>query len=278
MQTKNPVLSRMEAEAKRNGGYADFGPTTATMTAAPPAGASIPPTGLAAPTAPGRLMAMPDVIAKTFLMFAVMLPVAAATWILNVPVGFVLLAMLAALGVGIWASVKREPSPPLFMVYAVLEGIVLGGVSKFYNEWAIANGWQTGIVGTAIVGTLLVFGLMLALYGTRIIRVTSRTAKIFTVALGGYLLLSVVSLVSSFFGVGDGFGLFGLGTFGVLFSLLGVGLAAFSLVMDFAAIEEMISVGVPEQESWRASFGLVVSLVWLYLELLRLLAILSSQR
>ena len=280
--TKNPVLARMEAEAKSNGGYAGFGTATTTLPAAAGAPPVAPgydvPTGppSAVPAAPGRAMALPDVIAKTFLMFAVMLPIAVLAWVLNVPFGVFLIAMFAALGVGIWASVKREPSPPLFLLYAALEGIVLGGISKVYNDWAISNGAEQGIVGTAIVGTLIVFVLMLTLYSTRIIRVNGTFAKVFMIALISYLILSVGSLILGLFGVGNGMGIFGLGWVGIAFSMLAVALASFSLVMDFAAIEQMIGAGVPERESWRASFGLVVSLVWLYLELLRLLALLSS--
>ncbi|MFZ0322834.1 MAG: Bax inhibitor-1/YccA family protein [Actinomycetes bacterium] len=281
MQSNNPVLTRMEAEAKRNGGYAGFGTATVTAPAPSPGAPSSAPPQYQAPAAPqpvGATMAMPDVIAKTALMFLVMLPIAVAAWVANVPMAVFFGAMIGALVVGIWASVKREPSPVLFLLYAALEGIVLGAISKVYNDWAVANGAQSGIVGTAVLGTLIVFALMLGLYSTRIIKVTNRVASIFTLSLLGYLGLSLVSVMLGFFGVGDGFGVFGLGWMGILFSLLGVGLASFSLVMDFAAIESMIAAGAPEKESWRAAFGLVVTLVWLYLELLRLLAILSSGR
>jgi uncharacterized YccA/Bax inhibitor family protein len=292
MATKNPVLSRMEAEAKRNGGYAGFGAPTATgtlpgaaetATVAGVPGAPVPPAGTVPAgwgqpdlAAPGRTMALPDVIAKTFIMFAVMLPVALVTWIVEPPTGVFLVAIFAALGVGIWASVKRVPSPPLFLLYAAIEGVVLGGISQVYNQWAIANGAEQGIVGTAIAGTLIVFVLMLALYRSRIIKINGRIAKVFTVALVGYLILGAASLVLGLFGVGGGWGLFGLGWIGIAISFLAVALASFSLVMDFAAIEQMINAGAPERESWRAAFGLVVSLVWLYLELLRLLALLQS--
>ncbi len=286
MQSNNPVLTRMEADAKRNGGYAGFGATTATapLPGAPqatpqsaPPGYEVPagtPTG---PVAGGATMAMPDVIAKTFLMFAVLLPFAVGAWIVDVPFIVYFVAMFAALGVGIWASVKREPSPPLFLLYAALEGVVLGAISKIFNQWAISNGAESGIVGTAIVATLVIFALMLGLYTTRIVKISSKTRRMFMVAVGGYLILSLASLFAGLFGVGDGFGFYGLGWMGIAFAVLGVGLASFSLVMDFDAIESMVDAGVPEKESWRAAFGLVVTLVWLYLELLRLLALLQSR-
>jgi len=86
-----------------------------------------------------------------------------------------------------------------------------------------------------------------------------------------------LSFISAIFGVGNGMGFYGLGAIGVICCLVGVGLAAFTLVLDFAAVDQLISMGAPERESWRAAFGLTVTLVWLYLELLRLLAILNSR-
>jgi uncharacterized YccA/Bax inhibitor family protein len=292
MESNNPVLTRMEAEAKRNGGYAGFGASgTASATGTLPTTEGVPavaappaPPGTTAPTgwgptdlaAPGHTMALPDVIAKTFLLFAVMLPIAVVTWIVQPPTLVIFVAVFVALGLGIWGSVKRVPSPPLFLLYAAVEGVVLGGISQVYNSWAVANGQEQGIVGMAIAGTLIVFVLMLALYRSRIIKVTGRVAQMFTLALVAYLILGAASVLLGMFGVGDGWGIFGLGWIGIALSMVAVGLASFSLVMDFAAIEQMIQAGAPEQESWRAAFGLVVTLVWLYLELLRLFALLSS--
>lgn len=292
MDTRNPVLARMEASAKRNGGYAGFDgaapSTTGTIPGAPQGAASQPPSGTAtypvpvgqppaSPALAGRVMALPDVIAKTFFMFAVMLPVAVVAWMWNASIGVYFIAMFVALGLGIWASVKRVPSPPLFLLYAVAEGVVLGGISKIYNQWAIQNGWEQGIVGTAIVGTLIVFVLMLVLYSTRIIKVTGTFARMFLIGIVSYLILSFGSLILGMFGVGNGLGVFGMGWIGIAVSGIGVALASFSLVMDFAAIEQMVAARVPENESWRAAFGLVVTLVWLYLELLRLMALVANQ-
>jgi uncharacterized YccA/Bax inhibitor family protein len=97
------------------------------------------------------------------------------------------------------------------------------------------------------------------------------------VALVSYLGIAVVSLISSFFGVGAGWGFYGVGGMGLLLCAAGVAVASFTLVLDFDAIERGVRAGLPERESWRAAFGLVVTLVWLYLELLRLLAILNSR-
>ncbi len=127
----------------------------------------------------------------------------------------------------------------------------------------------------AVIGTLAAFAAMLFLYGTRIIKVTGRFKKMMAVAFLAYFGIAIVSLFASLFGVGGGWGFYGVDGLGLLLCAAGVALASFSLVLDFDAIEQGIALGVPERESWRAAFGLTVTLVWLYLEILRLLAILN---
>ena len=278
-QSNNPVLTKM---TQTKDGYATFGeaPSTATATAtAPTADWATGSYSVPAGTAPAGVarIAIADVIVKTAAMFAVLLVFATAAWLIPLPVGVYLVAMFAALGVGIWASVRREVSPGLYLLYAALEGIVVGAISKIYNDWAISNGAQQGIVAWAVLGTLVTFGVMLALYRTRIIKANAKFVRMMMVALISYAILSGLSFISAIFGVGNGMGFYGLGAIGVICCLVGVGLAAFTLVLDFAAVDQLISMGAPERESWRAAFGLTVTLVWLYLELLRLLAILNSR-
>ena len=100
--------------------------------------------------------------------------------------------------------------------------------------------------------------------------------KIMLVAMVSYLVIALMSFVAALFGVGGGWGFYGVGGLGLLLCVVGVALAAFSLNLDFAAIEEGINEGLPEAYSWRMAFGLVVTMVWLYLEILRFLAILNS--
>jgi len=278
-QSNNPVLTKM---TQTKDGSATFGaaPSTATATAtAPTADWATGSYSVPAGTAPAGVarIAIADVIVKTAAMFAVLLVFATAAWLIPLPVGVYLVAMFAALGVGIWASVRREVSPGLYLLYAALEGIVVGAISKIYNDWAISNGAQQGIVAWAVLGTLVTFGVMLALYRTRIIKANAKFVRMMMVALISYAILSGLSFISAIFGVGNGMGFYGLGAIGVICCLVGVGLAAFTLVLDFAAVDQLISMGAPERESWRAAFGLTVTLVWLYLELLRLLAILNSR-
>jgi uncharacterized YccA/Bax inhibitor family protein len=278
-KSNNPVLTKM---TKTKDGYATFGEaptTTATQTVA---AVDVAQDTYSVPvgTAPAGVarISIADVIVKTGMMFVVLLGAAALSWRLDLPMGLYFVLVFAALGVGIWASVRTQVSPGLYLLYAALEGVVVGWISKVYNDWAIQNGAQSGIVGWAILGTLVTFAVMLLLYRAKFVRASPAFTKMMMIGLISYAVLSLVSFIAgAFLGVGDGFGFYGLGAIGILFCVIGVGLAAFTLVLDFAAVEQLVAMGAPEKESWRAAFGLTVTLVWLYLELLRLLAILNSR-
>lgn len=279
-QSNNPVLTKM---TQTKDGYATFGEAPATATATAPAGAgewtagtyTVPPG--TAPAGVARI-SIADVIVKTAMMFAVLLVTATAAWRLELPTGVYYVLVFAALGVGIWASVRTQVSPGLYLLYAALEGVVVGWISKVYNDWAIQNGAQSGIVGWAVLGTLVTFAVMLLLYRARFLRASPKFTKMMLVGIISYAALSMISFFAgAVLGVGNGVGFYGLGAIGIVFCIIGVGLAAFTLVLDFAAVEQLVTMGAPERESWRAAFGLTVTLVWLYLELLRLLAILNSR-
>jgi uncharacterized YccA/Bax inhibitor family protein len=280
METNNPVLARMEKDAARNGGYAGFGGTASTTPTVEQVQAmydapSTAPAGAPPGVDVGARMTIADVIAKTGLMFVVVVAFAVGAWQLEVGTGVVLVAMFGALGLGLWGAASQKVRPAVYLGYAVLEGIVLGGISLWYYNFAIANGNDQNIVVQAVIGTFAAFAAMLFLYATRIIKVGNTFRKMMLIGMVGYLFVALASLVASFFGVGNGFGFYGAGGLGLLLCVVGVGLAAFSLALDFDAIETAMAAGVPEQESWRAAFGIMVTLVWLYLELLRLFAILS---
>ena len=182
--------------------------------------------------------------------------------------------LIGGLGVGLVNSFMKRVSPPLVMLYAVLQGVMLGGISNWYSQIA-ANPQNGGIVLQAVVATMTTFGVMLALYLTGVIKVTKRFQSILIVAAVSYLLLGVASLVAAMFGVGGGWGFYGVGGLGLAICVIGVLIAAFFLLLDFEAISQGIKLGAPERESWRMAFGLLVTLIWLYLEFLRLLAIFS---
>ena len=127
------------------------------------------------------------------------------------------------------------------------------------------------------IGTMTAFGVMLFLYGTGIVKVGSKFKKVMFAALISYGLIGIVSLIASLFGVGGGWGFYGVSGIGLLLCAAGVLLASFTLLLDFDAIKEGIAMGLPEKESWRMAFGLELTLIWLYLEILRLLAIVSGR-
>jgi uncharacterized YccA/Bax inhibitor family protein len=223
-------------------------------------------------------MTLNDVIVKTGISFVVLLAGAVVGW--NTAVRFPWLfigAMFVGLGLGLANAFKKQVSPPLVLLYAAAEGVFLGGISYWFTQYAVQRGYQGNLVGQAVIGTLVAFGVMLFLYTSRIIKVNGTFMKVMIVAMASYLLIALASMVSAIFGVGGGWGFYGAGGLGIILCLLGVGLAAFSLCMDFESITQAVRYGVPERESWRMAFGLMATLIWLYLEILRLLTIINGR-
>jgi uncharacterized YccA/Bax inhibitor family protein len=264
MESRNPVFSRSETFSR--GGYARFDQSLSDqqlerMYAAP-----------SATPVQMRRMTLDDVVVRTGLLFAVLLLTGAAAWLLNFGIGIAIIAALAGFGVALAVTFKREASPALCVTYAALEGVFVGTLSHYYEaQWS-------GIVPQAVLGTLAAFTGMLVLYRSGKLRATPKFTKMLLVAAFGYLALSLVSIISAIFlGVGEGWGFFGIPGIGILLCVAGVALASFFLILDFDYIEQAVANGAPEREAWRAGFGLLVTLVWLYLELLRLLAILRGE-
>jgi uncharacterized YccA/Bax inhibitor family protein len=210
-------------------------------------------------------------------MFGLVVLFAFIGWnVITAAPGLMFPIFIVAIVLGFANALKKSVSPVLMMVFAVAEGLMLGGISNFYNSIAVSNGWDSGIVIQAVVATMTTFGVMLTLYLTGIIKVTKRFTQVLMVAAVSYIVLALASFVAAIFGVGGGWGFYGVGGLGIIICLAGVGIAAFFLVLDFEAIKQGVAMGLPERESWRMSFGLLVTLVWIYLEFLRLFAILSG--
>ncbi|WP_426766340.1 Bax inhibitor-1/YccA family membrane protein [Pseudarthrobacter sp. 1G09] len=225
----------------------------------------------AGPADTGR-MTFDDVIVKTAACLGVLILGAAVT--LTVGLGLAsMLMIVGALGGFVLALVntfKKQPSPALILAYAGLEGLFLGGLTRILDTQYPGVGLQ------AVVGTLSVFAVTLLLFKSGKVRATPKAMRFFMIALGGYALFSVVNLVMMLTGVTqEPFGLRS-GVIGVVIGLLAIGLAAFSLIMDFTSIEAGVRSGAPQRFSWTAAFGLTVTLVWLYVEIIRLLAILRG--
>jgi uncharacterized YccA/Bax inhibitor family protein len=295
MQTANPVLARIDrdaAQASRSGaGFAYDEGRSAVASAQAGAPAPAPASagdeagiyaGVQIPAPADQRITYADVMVKSAIMFAIAVVMAFAGWMITeaMPgVGTLLVfgAMIATIGLGLVNALKRQVSPPLTILYAAVSGIFLGSISYWYNQIALQSDYE-GLVLQAVLATFTTFGVMLLLYGTGIVKVNNKFMKFMLVAMVSYLFIGIASFVAAMFGVGGGWGFYGVGTLGLLLCIFGVGLAAFSLMLDFEAIKQGVAMGLPERESWRMSFGLLVTLVWLYLEFLRLFAIIAAGR
>ncbi|QDG87636.1 Bax inhibitor-1/YccA family protein [Pseudarthrobacter sp. NIBRBAC000502770] len=231
----------------------------------------------AGPADTGR-MTFDDVIMKTAACLAAVIAGAAVT--LVVAQGLASLLMLVgALGGFVLALVntfKKQPSAALILAYAALEGLFLGGLTR------ILDGMFPGVGLQAVIGTLSVFAVTLVLFKSGKVRATPKAMRFFMIALIGYAVFALINMVmmwtgavQSPFGLRTSVEIFGI-PLGVFIGLLAIGLAAFSLIMDFTSIEAGVRSGAPQRFSWTAAFGLTVTLVWLYVEIIRLLAILRG--
>ncbi len=212
-------------------------------------------------------MTYENTISKTVMLFLIVLAFGAVGWFMP---ALALPAAIIGLVLGLVNAFKKEPSVPLIVLYAVFQGVFLGGISGIFEaQWA-------GIVSQAIIGTLSVFGVTLLLFRSGKVRTSPRLNKIFMVAIIGYAAFSLINFGMVMFGLTDNpFGMRS-GWLGVAIGALAVLLAAYSLVMDFELIQNGVKNRVPEKWAWSAAFGLMVTLIWLYVEILRILAILRG--
>ena len=225
-----------------------------------------------------RRMTVDSVVQKTAISVALVFIAAFATWAYigdvttNSDLGQVyLLAILGSGGAFLLSlanSFKRVISPALVMLFALAEGVALGAVSTMFEAQ------YPGIVTSAVLGTFAAFIGTLAVYKFLDIKVGDKFRRGVIAAMFGMVGLGLLSLVLSFFGINTG--IYGNGALGFVFALAGLVLGVFMLILDFDFVENGVAAGLPERESWRAAFGLTVSLVWIYTNLLRILAIMRG--
>jgi uncharacterized YccA/Bax inhibitor family protein len=188
--------------------------------------------------------------------------------------------MIVGLILALVTIFKPKTAPVTAPLYAAAEGLFLGAVSAIYEaSFGSTDGTDpmfSGIVVQAIALTMAVTLVMLALYGTRVIRVTEKLRAGIIAATGAVVLVYIASFVLGFFGVTIPF-LHSNGPIGIGISLVIVGIASFNLLLDFDLIERGVQTGAPKYMEWYAGFALLVTLVWLYLEILRLLSKLRSR-
>ncbi|QNA92062.1 MULTISPECIES: Bax inhibitor-1/YccA family protein [unclassified Microbacterium] len=249
------------------------------MYAAPPAGAI-----------ETDRMSVEDTVWKTAGLFGILLVTAAIGWVLTLggldvprydpynpaPVN-ILPWIVGALGGFVLAMVitftsRKKVRPALIFAYAAFEGLFIGGISAFFEvQWP-------GIVFQATLATISVVGVTLALFASGKIRASKKATKIFMIAMIGYLVFSLLNLVLMWTGINtNAFGLFSAEIMGIplglIIGVLVVIMAAYSLVLDFDQIQQGVRNGAPRKYGWLGAFGIMVTVVWLYVEILRIIAI-----
>ena len=217
----------------------------------------------------GGTMTVAGTLDKTFLMFLCALMPAAYTW-KQFTLGFTdqvnMLMMIGAIVGFIFAMISAFTRNKVFMVlYAVCEGLFLGGISAMFNQA------YPGIVIQAVLATFAAMFSMLGLYRFNVIKCTDKFRSVVYISTISVAVLYLMQWIASFFNYSIP-AIFGAGTIGIGFSLIVVGIAALNLILDFDFIEKGVQNMLPKEYEWFGAFGLMVTLVWLYLEILRLLA------
>lgn len=269
LRSSNPILSRQDAftpGAPQGYGQAGIAPETQGYY-----GGGQPPV-----STEGR-MTFDDVITKSAITIGLVIVSAAAMMFglmtRVIPIEALLPALVVSGLVGfvtvLLVAFRRKISPALVLAYSVVEGVFVGALSFIFE----AN--YPGIVLQAVLGTFAAAGVTLAAYKIFNIRVTPKFQKVVILATIGFAVALLLNFVLSIFGINLGLraGVTGEVSFlAIGVSLLGAVLAVLNLVLDFDYIEKGVAMGAPASESWRGAFGLTVTMVWLYIEILRLLS------
>jgi uncharacterized YccA/Bax inhibitor family protein len=280
MQSSNPVFRKAEGFNGRTSTSATSGisyPAYGTPPATSGYDAYAP--GGPVQTTTGGPMTIDTVVQKTGLTLGVVVLVAGATWFLTPDIdseaaAAALYPLLLVGGLGGFAlsmvnSFKRVVSPALVLAYAALQGLAVGAFSKLLEGM-----FGDGLVIGAVVGTFAAVAGTLAAYKFFDIKVGNKFRTWVVAAMFGFVAVSLLDVVLSLFKAE--LGVNGFGPMGLVFSVIGLGLGVLMLILDFDFVERGIEAGLPERESWRAAFGLTVTIVWIYIELLRILAILRG--
>jgi uncharacterized YccA/Bax inhibitor family protein len=254
--TSNPAFRNLPRNS--GGNYAGFNPQAGTVGYGGYGPAD------AGPVA--RPMTIDDVVTKTAMTLGLALVTGALTiafhaWALVLP-GFIV-----GLVVSLIIIFTRKPSAVLTLVYAGAEGVALGGITGIFDRF------YPGIAFQAVLGTFGVFGAMLVVYKTGAVKVTPRLTKwVIGAAVGAFVVMLADMILRLF---GTNLGIRSGGAMSIVFSLIVIGIAAFMLLLDFEQADQMIRAGAPAKWAWYVAFGLMTTLVWLYLEILRLLSYLQ---
>jgi uncharacterized YccA/Bax inhibitor family protein len=273
-ESSNPVFRSLP---KQQGGFAQFGPGIAGATQQ--VGYQAEPYTTAPQTGVSRPLTIDDVVTKTGITLGVLSVVAAISYFIvggspGLAMPFTLVGSLGGLALVLIATFgRKQDNPAIVLSYAALEGLFLGAISWVFGNVVVAGGNAGALITQAVLGTIGVFFGMLVVYKTGAIRVTPKFTRFLVASMVGVLVLMLGNFVLAMFGVGggEGMGLRSGGSLAIIFSLVCIGIAAFSFLLDFDSADQMIRAGAPEKAAWGVALGLTVTLVWLYLEILRLL-------
>jgi uncharacterized YccA/Bax inhibitor family protein len=211
-----------------------------------------------------RTFTLQSAINKTFVLMGLLLLTSVIGFKFANPI-FIIGGAIGGLIIVLIAVFKKEWSPVLAPIYAVLEGLFVGGISSIYA------GAYNGIILQAISLTLLVFFSMLVIYKTRIIPVTNKLRVGIVMATGAIFLVYLLSFILSFFGINMPM-IHESGPIGIIFSLVVIGIAALNLLLDFDLFEKGEQMNAPSYMEWFAGLALMITVVWIYIEMLRLLS------
>ncbi|KQX72305.1 MULTISPECIES: Bax inhibitor-1/YccA family protein [Aeromicrobium] len=276
MKSSNPVFARSAEFNGRGGAIAND-----------PSQWQVDLNGSPTHTQPGTgRMTIDSVVEKTAITLGLLVVAAAVTWfaigdvidpttgeaVMGKAATFAMAGALIGFVLAMVNSFKKVVSPALVLAYAVFEGVFIGAFSKVIAAYV----GETSIVFQAVLGTVVAFAGTLAAYKFFNIQVTDKFRKVMMIS--GFAIVGVllINMVLSLTGVFESGGLRGFNTLGLLVSCALVVYATFCLILDFDYAEKGIQAGLPERESWRVAFGLTVTLVWIYIEILRILAILRG--
>ncbi|SNT41818.1 Bax inhibitor-1/YccA family protein [Rhodococcoides kyotonense] len=274
--SSNPVFRNLPKQ--EGGGYATFGTATAGGAQAAQQFGQPQTYGEPYQTGPAtRAMTIDDVVTKTGITLGVLTISAIVSYALSsgnasLATMFVVGGGLIGLGLVLFATFGRKmDNPAIVLAYAVAEGVFLGALSRLFTDVTFGGVGGAALIGQAVLGTFGVFFGMLVVYKTGAIRVTPRLTRMIIGALIGVVVLALGNLVASFF-MDGGFGLRDGGPIAIIFSLVCIGIAAFSFLLDFDQADQLIRAQAPEKAAWGVALGLTITLVWLYVEILRLLS------
>lgn len=290
MRSNNPVFARSEGFNGRGGQQTQTQPNQWTVNLDPQDASQYTDQYVGGPVTPTQdRMTIDSVVEKTAITLGLVVISAAVTWFLTPDItsqeamstAFALAMGGAIIGfvLAMVNSFKKVISPGLVMAYALVEGVFIGALSKIVATWVGASqgqGVDASVVFQAVLATLVAFGATLFVYKAFNIQVTDKFRKVVMASLFAFVGVIIVNFLLSITGVLESGGLRAFNTLGLIVSMIAVVIAVLCLVLDFDFVERGVAAGLPARESWRAAFGLTVTIIWLYIEMLRIIAILRG--